>query len=343
MAKGLTLTLNDLIKLGVIKFKRRKGRKGHKIKYKIENSTASTLRQPSDHLRGYATINNMPPIMNPYTDNLRLRDANDNFNTRLLEYKNQLHDEKLKTDDFMDRSKVAYNYLLHSVDRFGIDTSQLPIERRLGYDTSDSIDVADTSTDFQPQISQTQGGTSPYLTGSGMTLYETQKPSGIIQEEGEPSATIEVSRSEKMIPQTPEQPKKSIMGLFSSSSKPKKKLVIQEEEPETITTPANTKVGGGGGASVSSSTPVRTVATGNRRPTREEMANWRKWYEDLAGDEVDPSVTASPHRKTYQTAISNLLLQDYIRAGGNDSSILKSKDPNVINVEIRKLLKKQFK
>jgi len=359
MGKGLTLTLNDLIKLGVIKTKKRKAHKGHKIKYKIENSTASsTLRQPSDHMRGYATVNNLPPVMNPYTDNLRLRDANDSFNSRLLEYKNQLQDEKLKTDDFMSQSKNAYRYLLQNIpttDRFGTD---LPVERRLGYDLGDSVDVPDTSTGFESQIDHTAGGTSPYLI-PGTPQYElSRKPSEVILEDdkGDPNAPIKAPRTETIIA-TPEGPKpistlgrmlKNITG-GASSDKSKKKIVIEEGENDydAPTTPTksvqfqNTKVGGGNirGPTTRTLDP-HTVETTKSKPTKLELQNWRKWYEDLGGH--DDSVSAFPSRTKYQQEISKLLLDQYLAADGNDPNILKSRDPNLINTAIYKMLKEKY-
>ena len=53
-----------------------------------------------------------PPTQQPYTDNLRLRDTNDNFNTRLLEYKSSLENQKL----LLNNQQEEQNKLSRFVD-----------------------------------------------------------------------------------------------------------------------------------------------------------------------------------------------------------------------------------
>ena len=91
MKNGLLLTLKQLIKLGVINLKKkRKNKNKNKRLQQIEafekGITDAVPFNPQNKRYSNFVGSSAPPQMMPYTDNLRLRDSNDNFNTRLLEY-----------------------------------------------------------------------------------------------------------------------------------------------------------------------------------------------------------------------------------------------------------------
>lgn len=95
MKQGLLLTLKELIKLGIIKTKRRK-RKSQPLTTMSSMGRGPTgipLSIQSRRYNEFISATNPSPAI-AYTDNLRLRDEQSNFNTRLLEYKNQLENEK---------------------------------------------------------------------------------------------------------------------------------------------------------------------------------------------------------------------------------------------------------
>ena len=99
MKNGLLLTLKQLIKLGVINFKKKKRKNKNKRLQQIEafENALNTSVPVNPQTRRYADFvgSGAPPQFQPNTDALRLRDSNDIFNTRLLEYKNDLVDQKL--------------------------------------------------------------------------------------------------------------------------------------------------------------------------------------------------------------------------------------------------------
>ena len=112
MKEGLLLTLKDLIKLGVINLKK-KGKKKRRVQANgslRQEATFQKVRRKEDPFSKGNNFNPMsmgqqrykefvnasqPPTQQQYTDNLRLRDSNDNFNTRLREYKDTLENQKL--------------------------------------------------------------------------------------------------------------------------------------------------------------------------------------------------------------------------------------------------------
>ena len=76
---GLVLTLKQLLKLGVINPKRKRKRRNTKA--------ADEYPSPKPGQTGYPYIF-QPNQMQPYTDNLRIRDEQANLNTCRLEYRN---------------------------------------------------------------------------------------------------------------------------------------------------------------------------------------------------------------------------------------------------------------
>ena len=115
MKQGLLLTLKELIRLGVIKTKRRKRKSKPQLTTMSSMDKAINVPLSIQSRRYNEFISaSQPPTQIPYTDNLRLRDEQSNFNTRLLEYKNQLENEKSLLEnrqktimDDIDYSKIA--------------------------------------------------------------------------------------------------------------------------------------------------------------------------------------------------------------------------------------------
>ena len=92
--------------------------------------------------------------MMPYTDNLRLRDSNDNFNTRLLEYKNDLTTQKLLLNDQQEKRRelendveVGRKFIMRELRLVSFDYGTS------GFSYDDDIVVSQTSglDSFEPQ------------------------------------------------------------------------------------------------------------------------------------------------------------------------------------------------
>ena len=166
MKNGLLLTLKQLIKLGVINLKKkRKNKNKNKRLQQIDafekGITNAVPFNPQNKRYSDFVGSSTPPQMTPYTDNLRLRDSNDNFNTRLLEYKNDLTTQKLLLNDQQEKQRELEN---------DVDIGRQIIMRELrpvsydygttGFSYDDDIVVSQTSgsDSFEPQTRQ------PYTT-----------------------------------------------------------------------------------------------------------------------------------------------------------------------------------
>jgi len=160
MKQGILLTLKELLILGIIKPKRRRKRRSN-VRSNIKSVSDENLRKgeltiiPSTKYNDFISAS-QPPSQMAYTDNLRLRDEQSNFNTRLIEYKNQLENEKSllvnrqkSIEDDIDYSKRAVTNELQKLSNRINDTQNTEW-------VDDNTDVAPTfgSDDFRPQTSR---------------------------------------------------------------------------------------------------------------------------------------------------------------------------------------------
>jgi len=183
MKNGLLLTLKELIKLGVIKIKKKKRRNplgsgsgsSRRAYQKTQNSpfTKGDSVNPID-IQGmggqrYKEFLSASSAPNPqaYSDALRLRDENNNFNTRLLEYKNQQQEQKLLLEDqqqqqqqlqqIQQRQQLDITQGIPIVNDLITRTSAIEAQRApglsRGFVDDDSVDVIETfgSENFKTQ------------------------------------------------------------------------------------------------------------------------------------------------------------------------------------------------
>jgi|688.fasta_scaffold12347_17 hypothetical protein len=99
MKSGLLLTLKELIKLGVIKIKKKRRKRGLSTTKKSIQAQLPPVQQSMGQQKYDAFVTTSAPNPQAYSDALRLRDENRNFDTRLLEYKNQQQQQKLLLDN----------------------------------------------------------------------------------------------------------------------------------------------------------------------------------------------------------------------------------------------------
>ena len=100
MKNGLLLTLKELIKLGVIKIKKKRRKRGLSTTKKSSiQAQQPSVQQGMGEQKYNAFVTTSAPNPQAYSDALRLRDENRNFDTRLLEYKNQQQEQKLLLED----------------------------------------------------------------------------------------------------------------------------------------------------------------------------------------------------------------------------------------------------
>ena len=157
MKNGLLLSLKELIKLGIINFKKKRKNKNKRLQ-KIEafEKGLNTSVPFNPQTKRYADFvgSTAPPQFAPYTDNLRLRDSNENFNTRLMEYKNEIASQKLLLNDQQARQQALEKDV--DVGRKIIMRELMPKPYKPGYMIDDPIDISQTfgSDIFQPQTRQ---------------------------------------------------------------------------------------------------------------------------------------------------------------------------------------------
>jgi hypothetical protein len=153
MKNGLLLTLKQLIKLGVIKLKKKRRRRVYSTD---KQSPFQKGMNPIDiagmggqRYKDFITATSSPSPQ-AYSDAMRLRDENRNFDTRLLEYKNQQQEQKLLLEDQQKRQQE----LQQTVNQ-GIPVVQSLVARiaNKGYVDDDNVDVSQTfgSEDFITQ------------------------------------------------------------------------------------------------------------------------------------------------------------------------------------------------
>lgn len=152
MKSGLLLTLKELIKLGVIKIKKRRRRRGLSTTKKLIQEQQRSIGQ--DKYNAFVTTSSPNPIA--YSDALRLRDENRNFDTRLLEYKNQQQEQKLLLEDQQQQQQQLQQrqQQIQDVITQGIPiVNNLAMRLRSGFTDDDNIDVSETfgSDNFKTQ------------------------------------------------------------------------------------------------------------------------------------------------------------------------------------------------
>jgi hypothetical protein len=202
MKSGLLLTLKELIKLGVIKIKKRRRRRGLSTTKKLIQEQQRSIGQ--DKYNAFVTTSSPNPIA--YSDALRLRDENRNFDTRLLEYKNQQQEQKLLLEDQQQQQQQLQQrqQQIQDVITQGIPiVNNLALRLRSGFTDDDNVDVSETfgSDNFKtqqdiadPELRQMP---SPQMSGpSAQEMYqdlmetitqETDKPGSLVsQKQKEP-------------------------------------------------------------------------------------------------------------------------------------------------------------
>jgi len=319
MKQGLLLTLKDLIKLGIINLKKRnkkrKYRRGKGMSTKDAFSKGENIN-PIDILgvgqKRYKDFVNAttPPTQQPYTDTLRLRDSNDNFNTRLSEYRNTLEGQKLmlenqqqeqnKLSKFVD---TGLEYIVQDINRLNYDKGRV-----LGYVDDDNIDTPESfgSDSFKPQTSIAK--TTP--------LAERE-------ENMDPSNSPFRDTEDKYADEEEEQKDEEDPPLSA------KQEGDEEEEEEYVFERRSPRIKQQKKVTFS---PAK-IPKNKGRASQGELEQWKEWYLMLKLNDDD--VLASSKRQDFIQPILKKLREDYINLRGNDKEILKSKDPRVVYQAIR--------
>ena len=154
MKNGLLLTLKQLIKLGVINIKKKRKRRSYQKTLKSPFTKGDSVNPIDIQGMGgqrYKEFLSASSAPNPqaYSDALRLRDESNNFNTRLLEYKNQQQDQKLLLEDQQQQQQQLQQRQLQTQN---VITEGIPIINSLttrlksqGFVEDDNINVTQMS------------------------------------------------------------------------------------------------------------------------------------------------------------------------------------------------------
>lgn len=356
MKNGLLLTLKQLIKLGVINFKKKKRRNKSKLSKMREMDAfdkglnTAVPFNPQTKRYGDFVGSSAPPLMTPYTDNLRLRDSNDNFNTRLLEYKNDLVDQKLLLNDQEQRQSALEKDV--DIGRKIIMRELKPITYQPGYVIDDPVDVSQAfgSATFQPQTSQP---TTPEPSSAIPQTPRSITEDDFFTSDAEPLA--EPPQKNKPIPVTlyddtesddnvPIPPVRVQKRKTQPRTKPRTRQGVSflDEEENELTSEETAKVGAGGGGNTSMNFPNEPVPKHDNypfsplkiplsktKPSASELQQWKEWY--LLLGLKDSSILQTNRRSDYIKFIKIKLLDEYKQLRGEkDPAILNSKDPREI-------------
>lgn len=377
MKNGLLLTLKQLIKLGIIKFKKKR-RNRNKSKMRETDAFEKGLNSSvpfNPQTKRYADFvgSSAPPLMTPYTDNLRLRDSNDNFNTRLMEYKNDLVGQKL----LLNNQQISHKELENDIDaKSEIIMRELRhLTYQSGYVIDDPVDVSQTygSLTFQPQTSQpTTPETSSAIPPTPRSLTEddfftsdaeavlqpppTNEP--IVQSDSDeeintPPITIKTKR--KTQPRTRPRTRRGVSfsdeeGNPLSFEKAEKAEGGHMASGSGASEAGEGEAGGAGGGGASTNFPNEPVPKHNNypfsperipysktKPSVAEVQQWKQWY--LLLGLKDPSILQMNTRSSYMKPILAKSLDEYKKLRGEkDPNILKSKDPRVIYKAVKQRL-----
>jgi len=378
MKNGLLLTLKQLIKLGVIKFKKKRKNKNKRLQQieAFEKGVSDAVPFDTQNKR-YSNFvgSSSPPQMMPYTDNLRLRDSNDNFNTRLLEYKNDLTSQQ----QIINEQQTKHKELVDDVDagRQWIMRELRPITYDYGYVNDDEVDVAETygSDSFEPQTRKST---------------QSARYSAIQDYEDEDEGII--SREELLRRKREEQNAKSFESPFKDNLAKEENFAEDDSEPigkpfgllaqpsddegeEEQSTPQNPTI-----RRINENKKYRPtfieskedneekvtlqneeekapmnfpkekvpkhdnfpfsperIPYARTKPSVAEIQQWREWYLQLGFK--DPTILRTNTRSSYIKPIQAKLLDEYKKLRGDkDPSILRSKDPRIIYKAVKQRL-----
>ena len=233
MKNGLLLTLKQLIKLGVIKLKKKRKNKNKRLQQieAFEKGVSDAVPFDTQNKR-YSNFvgSSSPPQMMPYTDNLRLRDSNDNFNTRLLEYKNDLTSQQ----QIINEQQTKHKELVDDVDagRQWIMRELRPVSYDYGtsgYAYDDDIIVSQTSgsDSFEPQTRREHS--LPETRGLQLHSAQPTRYSAIQDYEDEDEGII--SREELLRRKREEQNAKSFESPFKDNLAKEENFAEDDSEP----------------------------------------------------------------------------------------------------------------
>jgi len=173
MKSGLLLTLKELIKLGVIKLKKKRRKRGLSTTKRSPFTKGDSINPIDIQGMGgqrYKEFLSASSAPNPqaYSDALRLRDESNNFNTRLLEYKNQQQEQKLLLEDQQQQQQQLQQQVITQgipiINDLITRTSAMNIQKaqgtgyqtgftKRGFADDDNVDVTETfgSDNFKTQ------------------------------------------------------------------------------------------------------------------------------------------------------------------------------------------------
>ena len=378
MKNGLLLTLKQLIKLGVIKLKKRRRNKNKRLQQIEAFEKGITNAVPfNPQNRRYSDFvgSSSPPQMMPYTDNLRLRDSNDNFNTRLLEYKNDLTTQKLLLNDQQEKQRELENDV--DIERQIIMRELRPVTYDYGttgfsYDDDIVVSQTDGSDSFEPQTRQPTrySAIQDYEDEGIITRAELYRQKRAEEEERRQRESFQSPfkdnlAKEENFAEDDSEPIGKDFGLLTQASddeaeaeqstpqnvptrdKEKKKtkptFIRETEETEDQVPQQNEELKPMNFPNVAvpkhDNYPFspEKIPYAKTKPSVAELAQWKEWYLQLGLK--DPSILKMNTRSSYIKPIQAKLLDEYKKLRGDkDPSILRSKDPRIIYKAVKQRL-----
>ena len=366
MKNGLLLTLKQLIKLGIIKFKKkRKNRNKSKMREIDAFEKEITSEVPINPQNRRYRDSTSPPSFQPNSDALRLRDENDRLNVKMIESKNEMENQKQMINEQHIRHRELENDVDVAKHHIMRDLNQLNYYGKIGgfaYDDDIVVSQTSGSLTFQPQTSQpTTPEPSSAIPPTPRSLTEddfftsdaeavlqpppTNEP--IVQSDSDeeintPPITIKTKR--KTQPRTRPRTRRGV-SFSDEEGNP-----LSFEKAEKAEEAGEGEAGGAGGGGASTNFPNEPVPKHNNypfsperipysktKPSVAEVQQWKQWY--LLLGLKDPSILQMNTRSSYMKPILAKSLDEYKKLRGEkDPNILKSKDPRVIYKAVKQRL-----
>jgi hypothetical protein len=322
-----------------------------------------------------AFVSTSAPNPQAYSDALRLRDENNNFNTRLLEYKNQQQEQKQEQQQLSKTIDTGMSYILNDIVG-KISSANEPLfekGRVLGYYDDDNIDTAETfgSENFKtqqdiadPELREPQELKSILKTPEKQFVEDEEDTIGdepTRDEEQEQSIDSSIGDIQTRIPMRKHStirvkrlsfqdtgPRTSLKSIQderpSGTTFGRPELVAEQrsrdsdvEQDEEFSEP-NEGVSGFTfpKVAVPSKSEISFVPNFSTSKTKPKKVEIDKWKEwYLMIGLKDDDVLASNRRNDYIQPILVELKKQYRALKGTDPNILKATDPKVVHQAIR--------
>lgn len=326
--RTIELTLKELVDLGIVK-RKKKRRKGKRYLKK-----GIPVRSSNEGLVGSSQVV-ASSVFNPqtYTDALRLRDAQTEANTRLLELKQNEEDVKRKllqneafqqyTEESFQQGGSAFRYIMDNLPKRGIE----------GYDDTDNIGAFARSTndsEFKAQIP------------SPPQYLPSQQPPQQLPLDFFGVSPEDVLTAEQASGTSPRSPRSARSVASSGGASSVRSFMAPSPQAEFQQIPERQTPSPRFAVEQYGSPKIGFTPKGLslKQPVSEPSSPLKEAQQEVVQPAFEPSsIRRIPNPES--EAKRQLLLEEYKRLGGTDPKVLAYKQNAKIQQALKKLVEKQ--